>query len=472
MKQILFDFGTIGPFGLRVYGYGLMLVLGFLLAIFAAQWRARRAGENAEIFAHVGLLSVLGGIVGARAAYVIQHWSAQFAARPAEILDVTSGGLIYYGGLILGIAVVTLYLRYKEVPVRRYLDIVAVSVMVGLAFGRTGCLLNGCCYGGETRPGAALSMTFPMYSRPLLKLDGSPGPFSQSTEHPSPVYAHQYFDLGKIAPDARLTYPVRPPRLKEIYGKIDVRLLLPRDFHGPLTNNQVEVMFGTKEQAKEKFRALAPGGYLTAAVWQKGLSEHGEGFLRGSEIWQEAIAYDHDGDGQLSFDEAWFYLQARKDRLTEEIARFDAGRMDRYLQADLYALAEAQRSLPVAPIQAIGIANALVLAVVLALFYRLRWREGQVFALLLILYPVTRFVEELIRDDNAHDWTQGVFTHNQYTSLILFAIGIGIWLWLRWQRASAGPAWAARLSPEGSTSGPQMPKKNHQVAQKGQRSFE
>src|ERR1035437_9645402 len=99
MRQIIVDFGTlhIGSWSLplRIYGYGLMLVLGFLLAIALAQWRARRAGENPEILAHVGLLAVVGGILGARLAFVIQDWNkiehgvnVGFSQHPGDILNV------------------------------------------------------------------------------------------------------------------------------------------------------------------------------------------------------------------------------------------------------------------------------------------------------------------------------------------------------------------------------------------------
>ena len=155
MRQILFDFGSYDIFGhhvgLRVFGYGLMLVLGFLTAIAFAQWRARRSGESAEAIAQCGIVALILGVVGARLAFVIEQWdSFKRAANPlGEMLDITSGGLIYYGGLILAAAGVVGYLKLKRLPMRRYLDIVAASLMIGLAFGRMGCFLIGCCYGAQ-----------------------------------------------------------------------------------------------------------------------------------------------------------------------------------------------------------------------------------------------------------------------------------------------------------------------------------
>jgi phosphatidylglycerol:prolipoprotein diacylglycerol transferase len=346
-------------FTIRIFGYGLMLVLGFLVSIGLAQWRARRMGEDTDIIAHVGVLSVIGGIVGARAAFVIQDWDRfSKAGNPIfEMINVTSGGLIYYGGLILASLVVIVYLIFKRVPVRRYLDILAVSIMVGLAFGRAGCLLNGCCYGADCRADFALATKFPMYSKPLLKLDSTPGPFSNGADL-SPVYEHQ-FSLGKVSPDPRL-------------------------FRQPTSR---------------------PSGTIAP--------------------WQELVP-------------------------------------PKQMTADQMQIAEQEYSNPVKPSQALGIANALILACLLAMFFRLRSREGQVFALLAIMYPITRFIEELIRDDNAHDLLRGVLTHNQYTSVGLFAVGIAMMFILRLVPACAGAGMAERLSRAkaiGSTSATRKPKR-------------
>lgn len=458
MTPVIVEFGNVFGFSLRVYGYGLMLVLGFLLGIALTQWRARRAGESPDVIARCGLLAVLGGIAGARIAYVIQHHDKLVGPGHGafEVFDITSGGLTYYGGLILAVLMVTVYLAAKKLPVRRYLDCFAVSIMIGLAFGRAGCLLNGCCYGAEAGEHSALGMTFPMYAKPLLKLDSSNGPYSSSTEGPSPVFDSQ-FTRGLIHPDARLVYPLE--RTAGPLQPLDQKktVLIPRQMHGKLDNDQVGIMLGSREAAKAEFDKLTgPSGLLTHQKWNATLAEHGQGFLRGSELWEEAVyLYDTDRDGRLSFEEAWAYLQGRLARVTRDKAgnKNFSGTLNDYLQADLFALAGREHSLPVKPSQAIGIVNALVLAGVLAIFYRLRRREGQAFALLAILYPITRFLEELIRDDNQHDLVNGILTHNQYTSIALLIAGVTMWIVLRHVPASAGPAWNARLALAGLSNG-------------------
>ena len=212
MLQIIIDFGKLELLGLsipvRVYAYGLMLVFGFISAIAIARYRAKRAGLDPDVLTQCGILSLIGGVLGARIAFVIEKWDSQFADSPnvlGEMLNITSGGLIYYGGVVLATVMVLVYLRMKRLPAWRYLDILAISVMVGLAFGRMGCTLNGCCYGKPCDEKWPLAMRFPMFSEPLIKLDGSDGPFSSGMDSPSPVYS-EHLCKGLVRPDERLVH--------------------------------------------------------------------------------------------------------------------------------------------------------------------------------------------------------------------------------------------------------------------------
>ena len=85
-----------------------------------------------------------------------------------------------------------------------------------------------------------------------------------------------------------------------------------------------------------------------------------------------------------------------------------------------------------------------LLALLLTMGTRLRKREGQVFAAMMVAYPILRFFEEMIRADNPHDLTKLILTHNQYTSMVMLAIGIVMFVALRRLSPSCGPAWAQR----------------------------
>jgi prolipoprotein diacylglyceryltransferase len=407
-----------------------MMVLGFLCAIFLARWRAKKAGENPDQMTQCGLLALAGGVAGSRIAYIIQHWDAQFAHASNPLLamvNITSGGLIYYGGLILAAMLVGGYLLVKRLPVRRYLDILAISAMVGLAFGRAGCLLNGCCFGARCDGAGLLAQRFPMYSKPLWKLPADGDPYAAATQSPTPVYEHQ-FHLHQVWPDERLV--LFQPTIDNPLG-VAVDIHPPRYLHGALANDPLAVL--SDEAAWDRLFATAAGGdgRISQAEWSAALAR-GDGLLRGGENWNQAMAFDVDQDQQLSRPElaeyfrfTWRRLLAKFDRDGDRRLTADEyDRADAYLQADQFALADASRSAAVAPAQALGIVNALLVAGVLSVLYRLRRREGQVLAAMLIAYPVVRFLEESIRDDNIHDLAGMVFTHNQVTSMVLLAIGI------------------------------------------------
>src|SRR5947199_8456136 len=57
-----------------IYGYGVMLVIGFLLALELAKYLARRAGLDPELFVNAGLIALVAGIVGARLSHVLENW--------------------------------------------------------------------------------------------------------------------------------------------------------------------------------------------------------------------------------------------------------------------------------------------------------------------------------------------------------------------------------------------------------------
>ena len=132
----------------EIYSYGLMMVLGFLAGYFMAYRLAKRCGQNPGELTNLAVASLLSGVAGARAMYVIHFWHRDFSGEPIwKALNVRDGGLEFYGGVILAITIVLIYFLVRKLPIKLYFDILAPALMLGLAFGRMGCLLNGCCYG-------------------------------------------------------------------------------------------------------------------------------------------------------------------------------------------------------------------------------------------------------------------------------------------------------------------------------------
>jgi phosphatidylglycerol:prolipoprotein diacylglycerol transferase len=143
MQQILFEVpGT----GVKIFGYGLMLFFAFLGSMNLAAWRARREKLDPEVVYDLALYVFLGGLIGARAFYVAQYWGVRIHSFWG-IFEIWKGGIVLYGSIIGGTLAFLLYRAIRPFPLRPMLDVIAPALALGIAIGRLGCFLNGCCYG-------------------------------------------------------------------------------------------------------------------------------------------------------------------------------------------------------------------------------------------------------------------------------------------------------------------------------------
>ena len=139
------------------------MVIGFLAAVYIIRRLSRKMTPDPQLITNAALYSLMAGVAGARIFYVI-HYFEQFQGHLLSVFAIWEGGLELLGGVIAAIVVIILYLRHHRLPVRDYLDILAIGLMTALIFGRVGCLLNGCCYGKPTC--AAWAVRFPYDSIP------------------------------------------------------------------------------------------------------------------------------------------------------------------------------------------------------------------------------------------------------------------------------------------------------------------
>jgi len=132
-----------------VKSYGLMLVIGFMAAATVIRRLSRSFTPDPQLITNAALYSLIGGVVGARLFYVI-HYFGEFKGSWVKVFHIWEGGLELLGGVVLAIGIIFLYLLYHKLPMRRYLDVLAVGLLLALVFGRMGCFLNGCCWGKPT----------------------------------------------------------------------------------------------------------------------------------------------------------------------------------------------------------------------------------------------------------------------------------------------------------------------------------
>lgn len=147
-----------------VKSYGLMMVLGFLAAVFVLRRLAKRIAENPEYITNAALYSLISGVIGARIFYVVHYFEDKFSGNLASVFAIWNGGLEFLGGVVLAMIVLLIYLNRQKLFVARYFDMLVIGVMIGLAFGRIGCYLNSCCFGAPTD--SVCAITFPYDSFP------------------------------------------------------------------------------------------------------------------------------------------------------------------------------------------------------------------------------------------------------------------------------------------------------------------
>jgi phosphatidylglycerol---prolipoprotein diacylglyceryl transferase len=173
-------------FGIAVPSYWVLLLSGFLFATAIGAIWARRIGEDADVIVDLGLFTLLAGGAGARILHVLadgHFWEYVHLCTAPSLVDwpvdrsdclssaydgvwdsarglchpkvadcfawaeLWRGGLVYYGGLIGGSIAAWFLLRRDGFPFWKAADMAGFAVPLGLAFGRMGCLMAGCCFG-------------------------------------------------------------------------------------------------------------------------------------------------------------------------------------------------------------------------------------------------------------------------------------------------------------------------------------
>jgi phosphatidylglycerol:prolipoprotein diacylglycerol transferase len=341
--------GRLFPEGLPIRGFGVMVLTGSVTAIWLLIRRARQVGISSDVIMSLSFGLFIGGILGARLFYVIEYWDTRFQSNNwsttlLEIVKFTEGGLVFYGSMIGGGVAYVVLTRKMKLPALALADLIAPSLLVGLAFGRLGCLLNGCCYGGETDKQWAV--TFPKES----------------------VLYSEQVSFGRM-------YALR-------IGSLD-------------NNNPRPIVELVDANSAAAEAGVKPGMKITAI--------NGRQVSHLDEARQELmLAFNSDQTLRLE---------------TEAGQTFEL------------PVSRLPRSRPVHPTQIYSSVNAALLAWVLWSFYPVRRRDGEVIALLVLLYPTSRFLLEMIRIDESAVFGTGL-SISQNISLILFVSALAFWIYL------------------------------------------
>jgi phosphatidylglycerol:prolipoprotein diacylglycerol transferase len=181
--------------GVGFPAYFVMLLSGFFIATALGALWAKRIGQNPDVIVDLGLAMLLSGVAASRLFHVFfdghfmdyvhictdpskvdwlvsraecagrykGHWDvATGVCHPVKTncfawAEFWAGGLTYYGGFIGASLAAVVLLRRDKFPFWKAADMAGFTVPMGLAFGRMGCLLAGCCFGAESSMPWALS---------------------------------------------------------------------------------------------------------------------------------------------------------------------------------------------------------------------------------------------------------------------------------------------------------------------------
>lgn len=152
MHPILVHFGRI-----EIRSYGFMLAVSFLLGIWLASRRAKRAGLDPQKILDLSVIIILSAVAGSRLLYVVFHLDQY--ANPLDVFALWQGGATFYGGFLLTMAASYWWVKRNGMSFLKVADVCAPSIALGLVFTRIGCLLSGCCYGKPTD--GPLGLVFP-----------------------------------------------------------------------------------------------------------------------------------------------------------------------------------------------------------------------------------------------------------------------------------------------------------------------
>jgi phosphatidylglycerol---prolipoprotein diacylglyceryl transferase len=188
------------PQGIPVYGFGLMLFLAFVISTYLAGRRAERQGIPGERLQDLILWIFIGGLIGGRAFFMYQYRD-RIANPLTEFFQIWNGGIVFYGSAIggwIGYLIATRVLQRLNVSAWQIGDILAPSIAIGLAIGRLGCFLNGCCYGNVAPPGT-LAVHFPLMTAPARDFVRT---FQTSTGFAMDPNAKDQRTVGAVEPDS------------------------------------------------------------------------------------------------------------------------------------------------------------------------------------------------------------------------------------------------------------------------------
>jgi len=146
----------IGNFTL--HWYGLIIALGFLLAVIYGIKRSREFGITEDNIIDLLICAVPLAIIGARAYYVLFSWE-DYKDSFVDVFKVWEGGLAIYGGIIGAVIGLFIFSKWRKVKIGAMADLGGLGLLIGQAVGRWGNFINREAYGVKTTVAWRMGLT-------------------------------------------------------------------------------------------------------------------------------------------------------------------------------------------------------------------------------------------------------------------------------------------------------------------------
>lgn len=215
----------------HIGSYSAFMFLAFLAGYVLARWRAVRLGISGRHIDNLSLLIPPISLFGAR--FFSWLFYQPEGTGFVEGMLMQGGGLVFYGGLLFAVVTVVLYALITGLSLREMADAWAAPVVLGLAFGRVGCFLAGCCWGDlcvDEKTAAAVQdqqATFKVRTFAAA----SQATFPLAVQFPAHSNPHQQHVRLKLIPhEAPRSLPVHPVQLYEAALALALALLLHFNF--------------------------------------------------------------------------------------------------------------------------------------------------------------------------------------------------------------------------------------------------
>jgi prolipoprotein diacylglyceryltransferase len=441
MQQVLFTLPIFSksfpPDGIPMYGFGAML---FVCFVAVTLWGSRRAKRTADMpperFQDMVIWLFVSGIVGARVLYMIQY-SRNFPDQSiggliGAFFKIWEGGIIFYGSALGGALGYGLFywfvLRRLKVNGWQLADAVAPLLALGLAVGRIGCYLNGCCWGqvaceecNSVPLGAAHFPLLPAHARPdLVRRDGLQTTTGFTTEQKYQSYLVDDPRTKVLAVEAGSPAEragVKPSdRVVKVNGEPNSIYI---DLTGP--EDKVNAALAGIEGYKKPTESLS-GGRTRLEFDDYGAFQKARGALR-------AAGWDMSLSDRL--DEAVREWPRGKSKLALTVEREDESAKKPSGEPGTQTV-DLPTFTPVTvglyPTQLYETVSMALLVLLLLAYYPYRRHDGQLMVLLMLGYSVHRFINESLRIEP----TVGLgLTLSQWGSVVIFAAAVGIEIYLR-----------------------------------------